>query len=120
MLKRIGDDGNLERVFCGVADGERNTVDRYRAFIDGEVAPTYHLTVSLIDKGEVAAAVSIFYGGAACCLVHVSLYDMAVKPSVHEHGTLHVHLVADFQKAEVRAVKCLLHGGDGVGLMIDG
>ena len=120
MLECVGDDGHLEGVGSGIADGEGDPVDGDGTLVDGEVALEGHLPVFGILEGEVGGAVGIVHGDAACCLVDVSLHDVAVEPAVHEHGSLHVDLVAHLQQAEVGAVEGFLHGSDDVVRALDG
>ena len=62
---------------------------------------------------------SVFLGRAFSRHVHMALYDVAVKTSVHQHGALHVNFVAYFQQPEVGTFKCLSHGCHGIGIVLD-
>ena len=44
---------------------------------------------------------------------------MSVEPSVHQHRTLHVDLIAHLEQAEVGTVERLLHGRDGIMVAVD-
>ena len=50
----------------------------------------------------------------------MSLNDMPVESSVHQHRTLYVHLVAHLQQTEVRTVERLLHGCHHVLVALNG
>ena len=115
----IGDDGDLEGIVRGIAYGERNAVDRHATLVDGKVASSGHLLVVFIFKGEILAAVRVLDVGTLGSLVDVSLYDMSVEPSVHDHRTFDVYLVANPEHAQIASVECLFHGGHGVDAVLD-
>ena len=54
------------------------------------------------------AAIHLLDIGAHGRLVHVSLNDVAVEASLDEHGTLHIHLIAHLEQAQIAAVQRLL------------
>lgn len=83
VFKRIWDDGYLEGVSRGIADGKTNPIHGYTALVDGKVTLLGHLAVLGIFEGEVGAAIRIVHRDAAGRLVDMSLYDMPVKPTVH-------------------------------------
>ena len=113
----VGDDGHLEAVRAGVADGEADAVDADRSFLDGHVALASHLRVSGVAEGVIPAAVGLAHVGADGRLVDVALDDVAVQATVHQHTALHVHTVAHVEQSEVGALQCLAHGSDGVGVV---
>lgn len=114
VLEGVGDDGHLEGVAGGVADGERDAIDGDTAFVDGEVALLSHLAVFGIFEGEVGGAIGIVHGNATGRFIHMTLNNMAIEAAVHQHGTLYINLITHLQQTEVRAVEGFLHGGDGV------
>ena len=114
---RVGDDGHLEAVCAGVADGEADTVDGDGAFLDGHVSLPSHLRVGGVAEGVIPTAVGLAHVGADGRLVDVTLHDVAVQAAVHQHTALHVHAVANVQVSEVGALQCLAHGGNGIGVV---
>ena len=61
----------------------------------------------------------ILNGYASCRLIDMALHDMSVQTSTHLHRAFDVHLIADFQQAEVRALEGLAHGSHRVGVILD-
>ena len=120
VLEGVGDDGHLEGVAGGVADGEADAIDGDGALVDGEVALLGHLAVFGIFEGEVGGAVSIVHRNTTGRFIHMALNDMSVETAVHQHGAFYIHFIADLQQTEVRAVEGLLHGGDRIGTILDG
>ena len=114
MFHSVRNDGYLESALRRIANGERHAVNGDRTLVDGEVAATRHLWRIVVLEGEIGGAVGIVQLDATSGLVYVALDDMAVETSVHQHGTLNVHLVANLQQSEVGTLQSLLHGGDGV------
>ena len=49
----------------------------------------------------------------------MSLHDVSVETTVHEHTAFEVHLVADLQPPQITPVEGLLYGGHRVGIAID-
>ena len=49
----------------------------------------------------------------------MSLYDMTIQTAVHHHRTLYVHLVAYLEQTQITAVQGFLHGGNGIGTVLD-
>ena len=45
----------------------------------------------------------------------MALHNVPIEAPVHEHATLHVHLIAHLEQAQVATVECFLDCGDGVG-----
>ena len=97
VLHSVGDDGHLESITGGMADGEGDTIDGDAALVDRKVSVTGHLWVVIVLEGEVSGAIGIFHSGATGCLVNVSLDDVPVESSVHQHGTFNVDLVANME-----------------------
>ena len=95
MLKRIGNDGDLECIVRRVADGQRNAVDCYRAFVDGHVSALSHRLVERVLEREIPAPLSVLNVDAFRRHVDVSLNDVSVQPTVNRHAALYVDLVAD-------------------------
>jgi len=120
VLHGVGDDGHLEGMGGGTADGERHAVDSDRAFVYGEIALQGHLAVLRIGESEIGGAVGIIYSSADSRLVDMALHDVAVQAAVHKHGPFHIDLVAHLKQAEVRAVEGFLHGCDHIAVAIDG
>ena len=56
--------------------------------------------------------------GVAQISENLTINDFAKH--IAEHGTLYSHFVAHLQQTEIRAVKRLLHGGDGIGPVLYG
>ena len=115
VLHGVGDDGHLERVLGGVADGQRHTVDGDGTFVNGEIPFTSHFAVLLVFEGEVGRAISVFFRYASSSFIDMSLYDMAVQPAVHQHRALNIDLVVYLEKSKVGAVKCFFHCSNGIG-----
>ena len=115
VLEGVGDDGDLEGVAGGVADGEADAVDGDGAFVDGEITLPGHLAVFGVFEGEVGGAVGIVHRDTLGRFIDMTLNDMTVESSIHQHGAFYIDFIADLQQTEVRAVEGLLHGGDGVG-----
>ena len=44
---------------------------------------------------------------------------MAIQTAVHHHRTLYVHLVAYLEQSQITAVQGFLHGGNGIGTVLD-
>ena len=97
VLHSVGDDGHLESITGGTADGEGDTIDGDAALVDRKVSVTGHLLVVIVLEGEVSGAVGIFHSGATGRLVDVPLDDVPVESSVHQHGALNVDLVANME-----------------------
>lgn len=114
----IGDDGHGEAVRPGVADGERNAIDRDGAFFDGEVASLHELAGHFVGKGELYGAVELAALDAAGGAVNMALHYVSVEAFVHHHGALKVDAVAGAQEAEVGAAESFFDGGDGVGRLL--
>ena len=120
VLEGVGDDGHLEGVARGIADGEGDAIDGDGALVDGEIAFLGHFAVFGIFEGEIGAAVGIGHGDTLSRLIHMTLDNVPVEPAVHQHRALYIHFVANLQQPEVRAVEGLLHGGDGISAILDG
>ena len=82
VLTRVGDDGYLECVVGGIADGKGYAVYGYRSFVYGEVSAPCHVGGKLVFKLEVGASVGITHVYAAGGLVYMSLNDVPVQPTV--------------------------------------
>ena len=54
-----------------------------------------HSLVVMVGKIVIGTAVGIGHGSALCGLVHVSLYDMPIEASVHEHRAFYVNMAAN-------------------------
>ena len=119
VVEGVGDDADLEGVGSRAADREADAVDGYAALIDGEVAVAHHLPCAFMSEGVLVAALLVLYGNARGGLVNVSLHDVPVQASVHQHRALHVHFVAHPEQPEVAALQCLAHGGYGVGVVLE-
>ena len=115
MFESVGDDSHLESVLRGVAYRQTDAIDRDGTLVDGKVTMTRHLLVLFVFEGEIGAAIGILHSDAAGSLVDVSLNDMSVETSIHQHRPLDVHLIADLQQSEVRTIQSFLHSSDGIG-----
>ena len=47
-------------------------------------------------------------------LIYVSLHDMSVQTTAHEHRALHVDPIADLEQVQIGQTQRLLHRCDGV------
>ena len=117
MFKSIGNNGHLESIVGGIAHGQADTIDRYRAFVYRDVAALCHLLVKSIPESKVIASFRILYIDASGSLVHMSLNDMAIQPAVHHHTTLHIHFISHLQQAKIGTVQRFLHGRHGIGII---
>ena len=115
IVEGIGDDADLEGVFCGSANGEADAVDGHAALVDGEIAVPDHLLRAFVFEGVLMAALLVFYCDADGGLVDVALHDMPVQSAIHQHRALHIHFVAHLEQSEVAALQSLAHSGHGVG-----
>ncbi len=88
----------------GLAHGQADTIDRYRAFVYRDVAALCHLLVKSIPESKVIASFRILYIDASGSLVHMSLNDIAIQPAVHHHTTLHIHFISHLQQAKIGTV----------------
>ena len=115
----IGNDGYLETIGSRFTDGERDPVDSDGTLINSEVSALHHFTVVRVFESEIGASVCIFHVDAFCSLVHVSLYDVAVQPAVHEHRPFDVHAVSYLKQPEVGPFEGFFHGSHRIGVVLD-
>ena len=119
MLMGIGYDGHLETAGLRIAHGEAHAVDRNGTFLDRRVTLAHHFGRGVIYKGIIPTAVDLFDTGATGGAIDMSLHDVSVETTVHEHTAFEVHLVADLQPTQITPVEGLLYGGHRVGIAFD-
>jgi hypothetical protein len=107
-------DSHFKAVGLRVADSEAYTIDSNAALFDSDITLASHLLVDLITESVTPTAVGFNDISATGSLVNVALDNVAVEPSVHNHAALHIHLIADFQFAEIAALESFLHSSDSV------
>ena len=105
----------MEGVFCRTANGEADPVDGDATLIDREIAVLDHLLRTLVLEGILVASLLVLNGDADGRLVNVSLHDVSVQATVHQHRALHVHFVAHSEQPEIAALQRLAHGCYRVG-----
>ena len=93
ILPRVRNDGYTKGVIGGANDSKRHPINSHGTLVDCEVSPPGHLHVSLVTESEIGAAIGIIHGHTGCSLIYVSLYNVSVEASVHDHGPLYVDLV---------------------------
>ena len=118
VLEGVGNDAYLEGVFRGAAYGEGDAIDGDAALVHAEVAAAHHVLAALVLEGELPGALLVVDGNATGRLVDMPLHYVAVQAAVHEHGTLHIDLVAHGEQTYIGALQSLAHGGDGVGAVL--
>lgn len=122
ILVGVGDDTNrhVARVTFDVrfAHGEAHAIDGDGSFVYAEVPSLDHLRCGVIGKAEVPTAVCLAALDACGFLIHVPLYDVTVQRLIECHRALQVDEVTYTEGVEVSKTKCLLHGGNGVGVFI--
>ena len=74
----------------------------------------HHLFGRVVLEAIVPAAVGLMRIDTDCFLIHVSLYDVSIETTAHEHRALYVDPVADFEQVEVRQTQGLLHRRNGI------
>ena len=117
IVEGVGNDAHLELVVGGATYSEADTIDSDATLVDRDISPACHLRVSLIAEAEDIAALLVLDTDAASCGVDMTLNDVAVEPSVHHHGTLHIHLVTHLEKPQITALESLAHSGYSVGIV---
>ena len=110
MLVCIRNDSHLESIIRRITYRQTNTVHSHRTFIHGDISAFRHLLVKRISECKIPAAFRILNIDTSSSLIHMSLNDMSVQPTVHHHATFNVHLIPHFQQTEVRTLQCFFHG----------
>src|SRR5690554_2762629 len=93
----IGNDGYLETVISGFYNGQTDSINSYRTFVNCHIAFLSHLFIILILEGVIPAAFSLCHVFTYSCLIHMPLHNMTVKPAVHRHAALQIYFTANFQ-----------------------
>ena len=94
VFESVGDDADLETVSGWLANGETHAIDGHGTFINGEVSSAGEFGVKIVGESEDVASIGIGNLRAARRAIDVSLYDVAVKTSVHYHRAFYVYAVA--------------------------
>ena len=52
-------------------------------------------------------------------LIHVTLHDVSVQTTAHQHRAFYIDIIAHFQQVKVRQPQRLLHCGDRIEITLD-
>ena len=97
VIEGVGNDCDAESVGLGVAYSEAYTIDRYRTFLDGNIALACHRWVDVIAETEDMASVGFFHTDANGGGIYVALDNVPVKTPIDAHTSFDVYFVAYFQ-----------------------
>ena len=123
ILLGVGDDADGDVAFAALyirfAGGEADAVDGDGAFVHAEISAGDHLFGGVVFKAVVPASIGFVGVNTNGFLIDVSLDDMSVETSSHEHGTLDVDIIADLEEIEIGETQGFLHRGDGIEVTFD-
>ena len=114
MLECIWDNGDVEFGLFNIEDGEADAVEAYGAFFNDEMAEFFGEF-----EAEFPAAVLVRTFEADAGGVDVSLDDVAVEATIHDHASFEVDEVAGLPCPEVGFFEGLFYCGDAVAVAGD-
>ncbi len=100
MFKRVRDHRNGKMGFCNIKAGEARSIHRYGAFFNHQRRKFPGKLKSIDPTAQLLLSVGTNRGG-----IHMSLYNMAIQPAIHNHTPFNIDLSPGQPLAQVRFVE---------------
>ena len=97
MFKRVRNNGHFETIIRWRTHRKTNAIYGNRTFIYCEITTFTPIGRACIFKMEIVATIGIANFGTHRSLIYVTLHNVSIKATVHDHAAFEIHFTAHFK-----------------------